>query len=201
MGSGAVNFLRATITDYFPNSALNLVNKPARVGIYNSSWACVSETRTIYANLEGDYNSAPVNGLVAKTQQARNSCADTLSPVKDLYNAAWAANWQETRMAYDAYGNQTIVHHVVTSPANDDHTSTTYDSVYHLFPVLQSSNQNSAFQETATYYGVNGLGLSDSKAFWGALQEYCAVNEVCTRLQKLNDIETLYAYKKFVKGQ
>ncbi|MFN8495887.1 MAG: hypothetical protein U0350_50315 [Caldilineaceae bacterium] len=191
---------RTTVTEYFPNVTTNLVNKPARVRIYNGSGSCQSETRTIYDNLEGNYNSLPTLGLVAKTQQARTSCADTLSPVNDIYNATWAASWQETRIAYDGYGNQTVIHHVGTSSANDDHTITTYDGYYHLFPVTQYSYQNSAFQETATYYGVNGLGLGDSKAFWGALQEYCAVNEVCTRQSYDEFGRRIYRWDSVPKG-
>jgi YD repeat-containing protein len=105
------------------------------VRVYDGGWNCLTENRTIYENLEGNYNSAPVNGLAAKTQQTSTGCSDTLSPVNDIYNASWAANWAETRMAYDGYGNPIVVHHVGTSSANDDHTVTAYDSAYHLFPV------------------------------------------------------------------
>ncbi|MDQ3247927.1 MAG: hypothetical protein M3Q45_01850, partial [Chloroflexota bacterium] len=170
-----LTLLRRTTTDYFPNAPLNLVSQPARIRIYAPGGACQSEMRMVYDQLDGNYNSSPSVGLVAKTQQALTACSDTAGI------GATDANWTETRRAYDAYGNPTIVHHVGATPAGDDHTITVYDPVYRLFPVEQYSNQNSAFKETATYYGVNGLGLTDTKAYWGALQEHCAVNEVCTR--------------------
>src|SRR6185503_145388 len=99
------------------------------------------------------------------------------------YDLAWAI----TRYAHDAYGNLITVNRV--GPASDgslnDITNTVYDSVYQLFPVQQSKSNLPAgltdYQETASYYGVNGLAVSDSKAFWGAMQEHCGVNSVCTR--------------------
>ena len=36
-------------------------------------------------------------------------------------------------------------------------------------------------QETARYFGVNGSPLTEAGTFWGALQEHCAPNRVCTR--------------------
>jgi len=180
--------LRTIVTDYFPNfptaAAPNLpyiVNQPARVQIADGNGHCLAETRTIYDNLEGNYNSAPTTGLVAKTQHALTGCGDTLAPAHDIYNTAWAKDWAETRMAYDVYGNLHIAHHVGTNTANDDHIFTNYDRVYHLFPIEQYSGQNQAFKETASYYGVNGPALSTPNAVWGAVAEYCAVNQICTR--------------------
>jgi len=167
--------LRTTTSEYFPNPALNLGQQPARQRVYAPGGACQAETRFVYDNLNGSYNSLPNRGLLAKTQHALTTCADTaaINPT----DPAWA----ETRMAYDAYGNPIVVHHVGASTASDDHTITVYDSVYKLFPIEQYSHQNSTFKETALYYGVNGLALSDPKAAWGAMQEHCAVNEICTR--------------------
>ena len=187
--------LRTTVTEYFPNAAANIVNKPARVRVYQGAFDataplnnCLAETRTIYDNMEIDYNSPPSKGLVAKTQQAITACASATTI--GMYDA----NWQETRMAYDSHGNQTNLHHVGASATEgNDWLHTAYDDYYQLFPIRQEKGQNPAFAETAAYYGVNGNGpdnapygtnsasASDPKAYWGAMAEHCAVNEVCTR--------------------
>lgn len=177
---------RKTITEYLPNTTLNIVNKPARVRVYDATGTCRSELRAVYDDLEESFDSQPIAGLVVKTQQALTTCAEinTIAP-NDV-------NWFETRMAYDVYGNQIVLHRVGGGSATDDWTSTDYDSFYKLFPIKQYKGQNSSFAETAAYYGVNGNGsnggygtnsaaTTNSKAFWGAMAEYCGLNQVCTR--------------------
>ncbi|MCX6048527.1 MAG: hypothetical protein NT075_25770, partial [Chloroflexi bacterium] len=176
--------LRTTVTDYFPvsDATRHIVNKPARVRIYagantGSITNCKSETRTIYDDLNGNYNTPPVKGWPAKIDQAITGCSDT--PVVTMYSTLWT----ETRMAYDTYGNQIVLHHVGGSTVDrstDEWINTTYDTVYHLFPIQQQQTPTN-FTETASYYGVNGPALSDSKAYWGAMAEHCAINGVCTR--------------------
>jgi hypothetical protein len=68
-------------------------------------------------------------------------------------------------------GNQTVLHEVGGGTAADAWLNTTYDSYYHLFPT-QPQQAPTTYAETAQYYGVNGLALSDAKAFWDALQAH-----------------------------
>src|SRR5262249_34984211 len=104
-----LQWLRTTVTAYFPNATLHLVNYPARVRVYAGAFDptqplthCLAETRTVYDDLNGDFTAAPTLGLVAKTQQALTACSDTAA--LDVHDPAW----QETRLAYDVYGNQTV---------------------------------------------------------------------------------------------
>jgi YD repeat-containing protein len=183
-GAGSTH-LRTIRTEYFPNPTLNIVNKPARVRVYNPQSDCRSEVRTVYDNLNGSYNSLPTLGLPVKTQVALSTCSDT---------AAIAANdtaWQETRMDYDDWGNPTVLHKVGGGTVADAWVNTSYDNFYHLFPVQQTHTPG-GLAETASYYGVwgNGSGggygansapATSAGAYWGAMAEHCGVNEVCTR--------------------
>ncbi len=86
--------------------------------------------------------------------------------------------WTVTQHTYDGgtprFGNRTRTEVIGVPGALE----TVYDGAYFLFPIRQSVG---AFVESAAYYGVNGLPLSDGKAFWGAMQEHCGLNGLCTR--------------------
>ncbi len=172
-----VTKLRSTTTDYFPNDTATvwIVNKPARVRVYDGT-TCMSEVRTIYDdNVNGVYTTPPSKGLLAKTQRALTACSDT-APLASNDTA-----WQEDRMAYDVYGNNVVLHHLAGGTAQDEWINTTWDSTYHLFPTQQQQTP-STYAETASYFGVNEsrVALSNAKAYWGAMSEYCAVNDLCT---------------------
>ena len=166
---------RITSTEYYPNSSAWITNKPATVRGYDSGSTCRAETRTIYDGNGGWYNAAPSQGLVRRIQRALIGC-NTYGFVSDTDN-----NWQVSYFDYDAYGNQTRATDFGNSSSGDVTIYTSYDTAYRLFPIEQWYAASTLHKETATYYGVNGLALSDPKAFWGAIQEHCGVNDVCTR--------------------
>ena len=166
--------VRKTLTDYFPGLAV--INAPARVRVYAGT-TCKSEQRYIYDNVNNNYNTAPTAGILKKTEQTLAACSNTSTI------APYDGNWLITRLDHDAYGNLTMQNRVgdASDGSQNQVLLTTFDSIYHRFPVQQSYQNNPAYVENATYYGVNGLALSDSKAFWGAMQEHCGVNDLCTR--------------------
>ncbi|MEZ4736337.1 MAG: RHS repeat-associated core domain-containing protein [Caldilineaceae bacterium] len=168
---------RTTVTEFFPNSSAWIINKPARVRILDGSGVCRADMRTVYDSAgSGYYNVAPTQGLPRRYQQALTGCGDGIAGIADVNN-----DWHVTYMEYDGYGNQTLVTERGNTASQDVTLNTNYDATYHLFPIEQWYAASTLHKETAVYYGVNGLALSDSKAFWGALQEHCGVNEVCTR--------------------
>ncbi len=182
-GSVTGTVLRWTETEYFPNSTstVHIVNRPARVRVYDGSNNCKAEMRTTYDGNGGTYNAVPTKGLPSRSQQALTGCSSsTLISDSDT-------TWNIQYFTYDAYGNQTRVW-TFGNAANgwpDTIIDTTYDSVYRAFPIRRYNNANGAYDETAFYYGVNaGTGdpaITDAKAQWGAIGEWCGVNEVCTR--------------------
>ncbi|RIK46104.1 MAG: hypothetical protein DCC57_15840, partial [Chloroflexi bacterium] len=181
-----LTLLRKTVTEYYPNITANIVNKPARVRILKADNTCVSEVRSVYDNVDGHYQTAPTNGILKKNEQALSACSSAQSIGQ--YDGAWAI----TRYAHDSYGNVITVNRVggATNGSQNDITMTTYDPFYKLFPIEQYKtnlpvhlvNAGLAYKETGAYYGVNlSLGASDTKYYWGAMAEHCAVNGVCTR--------------------
>ena len=166
--------LRRTLTDYFPGPYVS--NAPARVRVFDGN-SCKSEVRYIYDNVNGNYNGAPTAGVLKKTEQANNVCSSNATITQ------YDPMWNITRLAHDSYGNVTTQNRV--GGASDGTQNlvilTTFDSTYNLFPIEQRYNTSAIYKETAKYYGVNGLAVTDSKAFWGTMEEHCGVNEVCTR--------------------
>jgi RHS repeat-associated protein len=188
---------RKTVTEYYPNPTLNVVSLPARVLIYDGAGNCVAQSRTTYVNSlngsqnrYGEYAAAPSTALPARqdVQRVGPGCRNgelyTEGDPNVFYdNPNWKDNWAITLFAYDGYGNQTTVRQAGDTMAQDQTVTTGYDSDYSLFPVAVTRTvTTTAFVETAKYYGVaNGLPVWDSKAFWGATQEHCGVNDLCTR--------------------
>lgn len=169
--------LRMTVTLYIPNPTANIVNKPGRVLVLDGNNNCKSETRLIYDDPNAQFSTAPTKGLLAKTQRAINACVSGTTSVS-MYDV----NWRETRMVYDAYGNQTNLHLVGSSASSGNQWfGISYDPTYKLFPIQQTQTP-SGFTETGIYYGVNESGnLSGGSGVWGQMKEHCAINGVCTQ--------------------
>jgi RHS repeat-associated protein len=165
-----------TSTWYYPEGAdannFYVTNRPARVQVANGSSSCHAETRYFYDNAGTDYRTAPTLGRLTRTQQALTACSSTASI------ATTDTHWRVTSYANNLYGNPTTV--TIAGTVNDV-LITTYDTVYNLFPTKQEKGQNTAFAETAKYYGVDaGIGWTDSRFAFGKLSEHCAVNGVCS---------------------
>ena len=129
------------------------------------------------SNVGGTYKTSAINTRLVKTQVALKNCSATES-IQDTDN-----DWAITRYAYDPYGNQVTENRLGNS---DLVTNTDFDSTYHLFPTRRYRTVGAtAYDETAFYYGINPASgdpaLSDTRAHWGALAEWCGVNEVCSR--------------------
>ena len=187
VSGGTLLSLRKTKTDYSPNTTAYIVNKPARVRVTDGADVCKAETRYIYGAIysgalyitnvdTNDYTSTPLNsGLLVKSQQALGSCTTTAS-IADTNNG-----WAITRITYNAYGNQTSVNQLGNNASQSLVINTSYDLTYRLFPISQDLNGSSTYVKTARYYGVNEIAGHGGVAIWGAMQEHCGVNEVCTR--------------------
>ena len=150
-------------------------------------WPIASiESRLIYANLDvgdqnrsGNFNSPPYSTLVAKTLAAVTECSTA------HYIYEYSPNWLETQANYDAFGNQTWSRRFGPDSAHNQSIATTYDSVYHLFPVEQKANADARYVESAKYYGVNGppdwqVGQSGRCRF-GQIAEHCGIDDLCVR--------------------
>ncbi len=176
--------LRSTRTDYRPNVAAHIVSLPARVRMYNGSGACVSEARMIYDHWETNTSFLwpPSKGLLTEREQALTSCSDF------EFVAQNDPQWQVERFVYDLYGNQ-LTHYQAADSAGSPNrwTHTEYDAVYHLFPVKRYNAAQPDLAEQASYYGVNATsagewkGWDDPFYYWGAMAEWCDVNDVCVR--------------------
>lgn len=185
---------RTANTEYFPNSTAWIVNKPARVRVLDSGGTCRAETRTVYDGNGTSYNAVPTQGLVRRIQRALSSC-DTVASIADTNN-----NWQVSYFEYNSFGNQTRATEFGNSSAQDVTIRTAYETAYNLFPVEQWYDAGPNHKETALYYGVNGLPITDGKAFWGAMQEHCGVNDVCTRQSYDQYGRRVYRWEAVTKG-
>ena len=58
---------------------------------------------------------------------------------------------------------------------------TEFDDVFHLFATRRYNANDAALDETGRYYGVNGDDSRAEGGFWGAMQEFCAADGVCTQ--------------------
>jgi RHS repeat-associated protein len=185
---------RITSTEYYPNSSAWIVNKPANVRVYDSNSVCRAETRTVYDGNGGWYNAAPSQGLVRRIQRALTSCS-THGFVSDT-----DTTWQVSYFEYNSFGNQTRATEFGNSSAQDVTIRTSYETAYNLFPIEQWYDASTVHKETALYYGVNGLAITDGKAFWGAMQEHCGVNDVCSRQSYDQFGRRVYRWEAVAKG-
>jgi RHS repeat-associated protein len=180
--------LHRTVTEYFPNVAANVVSLPARVTVFDAQGACVAETRSVYGSyfvngvrvsqVDDSYTKPPLNAIRVKSERRLRGGCTTAAPI-----ATYDPDWAISRHAHDAAGNEIVANQVgnAGNGVQDLVLQTVYDSIYRLFPVEQSYSKLPTHKETAVYYGVNGLQVDDAKAAWGALQEHCGVNDLCTR--------------------
>ncbi|NJN81852.1 MAG: RHS repeat protein, partial [Caldilineaceae bacterium] len=173
---------RTTFRDFYPNWTRWILAQPAREQVYDKRGGantCASEMRTLYgaANIDKGYQTPPEHTLPSKLETALTACSSSATIGK------YDANWEIVRMAYDAYGNRTTVNQLgaASDGSQDFAISTGYDGIYHLFPVEQFYQVQSSHREKVKYYGVNGSSATSTRGFFGAIEEHCGVNEVCTR--------------------
>ena len=122
--------------------------------------------------------------------------------IGDRPSRAWVSDESgrciaETRYAYDANGNlikseqpttqcgesdaaNLIVSRSWTEGASND-IRTEFDSVFKLFPIRRYNANDNTLDETGKFYGVNGDDSRGEGGFWGAMQEFCAADGVCTQ--------------------
>lgn len=187
--------LKKTETEFYPNEGNNIVNKPAQVKVYDAGGTCLALSRTLYdtegarlnfadATNHTDYTTPPLKGLAVKAQVnigAINMGGDC--PAANLIGNA-DVNWSISQTNYDGYGNPV---RQITYGDNESakiDTTITYDDVYHLFPTQYRDTASGIFVETLKHYGVTGnspFAISDGRAYWGQMAEFCGVNGICTR--------------------
>ena len=153
--------LRKTETEYTFNTGLYIVDRPWRVRVYDGANKCASEVRNTYDSLMRPTRSdTPITG-----------CGETN-----------AANLIQTNRSYDSVGN--VTREWTTATSKDIRTA--YDPDFQLFAVLRYNYSNSSLDETGKYYGVkgasgvgNGLSASDANGYWGQMQEFCGIDNIC----------------------
>ena len=151
--------LRTTETEYNQEEALlqrYIGDRPSREWVSDARGRCIAETRYGY----------DANGNLIRSEQPTTRCGE-----HD------AANLIVSRMEYDAVSNVTRVWTEGTS--NDIRTE--FDSVFKLFPTRRYNANDNTLDETGKYYGVNGDDSRAAGAFWGAMQEFCATDNVCSQ--------------------
>lgn len=151
--------LRRTETAYSEDAALiqrHIVNRPSRERIEDERGRCIAETRYGYDG----------NGNLTRSERPISRCGESD-----------AARLIVGRMAYDAVGNVT---RAWTEGTSRD-IRTEYDAVFHLFPSRRYNANDSSLDETGRYFGVNGDDSRTDGGFWGAMQEFCAADGVCTK--------------------
>ena len=151
--------LRRTLTTYNDDPALvlrHIGSRPSREWVEDERGRCIAETRY-------DYDG---NGNLIKSERPITRCGETD-----------AAKLVVSRLEYDAVGNVTRAWTEGTS--HDIHTE--FDSVFHLFPTRRYNANDNSLDETGRYFGVNGDDSRADGGFWGAMQEFCAADGVCTK--------------------
>ncbi len=151
--------LRQTATEYNQEEALlqrYIGDRPSRAWVSDESGRCIAETRYAY----------DANGNLIKSEQPTTQCGEND-----------AANLIVSRVEYDAVGNVT---RSWTEGASND-IRTEFDSVFKLFPIRRYNANDNTLDETGKFYGVNGDDSRGEGGFWGAMQEFCAADGVCTQ--------------------
>jgi len=151
--------LRRTETAYSKEDALiqrHIVNRPSRERVEDERGRCIAETRYAYDG----------NGNLIKSERPISRCGEND-----------AARLIVGRMAYDGAGNVT---RAWTEGTSHD-IRTEYDAVFHLFPTRRYNANDSSLDETGRYFGINGDDSRAEGGFWGAMQEFCAADGVCTK--------------------
>ena len=151
--------LRKTETEYSEDKVLlgrYIGDRPSKERLLDARGRCIAETRYAY----------DANGNLIKSEQPTTGCGDTD-----------AAKLIVSRIQYDAVGNVT---RAWTEGTSHD-IRTEFDDVFHLFPLRRYNANDAALDETGRYYGVNGDDSRAEGGFWGAMQEFCAVDGICTQ--------------------
>lgn len=172
------NLLKAVRVQFYPNPDAHLVNLPARITVMDGAGRCASDVRTVFDG-QTHYQQRPLSGLATRQYQVgsragNGACQDsrvTLDP-----NAADVSAHQ---LAYDGVGN--IVRRETLGLPQSDGQVTVYDAEYGLFPVRRYPLAQPSLDENARYYGVaDGLPVNDGRAYWGSMQSFCEVDDICT---------------------
>jgi len=178
-----VTVLRKTQTEYNFNTSLYVVDRPARVRVYDGASNCVNEVRHTYDSLM----------RLTRSETPITGCGETN-----------AANLIQTNRSYDSVGNVT---REWTDGTSQD-IRTVYDPNFLLFAVRRYNYSNSSLDETGKYYGVNGasgvdngLPVSDAKAYWGRMQEFCGVDDFCTRQSYDSFGRPAHRWERLTTGQ
>ena len=150
--------LRAAETDYSEHALIHrhIGDRPSKERILDARGRCIAETRFSYDG----------NGNLIKSERPTTGCGETD-----------AANLIVSRLAYDAVGN--VTRSWTEGTSHDIRTE--FDDVFHLFPVRRYNANDAALAETGRYYGINGDDSRADGGFWGAMQEFCAVDGVCAQ--------------------
>ena len=151
--------LRKSETEYSADKSLidkYIGDRPSRAWISDERGRCIGETRYGY----------DANGNLIKSEQPTTECGESD-----------AANLIVSRLEYDAVGNVTRAWTEGTS--NDIRTE--FDTDFKLFPVRRYNANANTLDETGKYYGINGDDSRAEGGSWGAMQEFCAVDGVCSQ--------------------
>jgi len=169
---------------YYPNTPAWIVNRPARETLYagirpddDNPTYLKSRTRYRYDN-QGCWDLAPID-------KGRLTAVDRWAGARGGNTAdCQRANFDITTYAYDTWGNQTQT----TDPLGNT-TVTTYDTLYHQFPI-QTCPPLSGLCTTTNYYGVNEeTSISGDFGLFGQVQRTYANYDQATR--------TIYSYDAF----
>ena len=151
--------LRKTETEYSDDLTLidrHIGGRPSRQWVSDERGRCIAENRYAY----------DANGNLIKSEQPLTHCGESD-----------AAKLVVSRLEYDAVGNVT---RAWTEGTSHD-IRTEFDDTFMLFPTRRYNANDDTLDETGRYYGVNGDDSRGEGGFWGAMQEFCAVNGVCTQ--------------------
>ncbi|MCY3994420.1 MAG: hypothetical protein OXF50_24565 [Caldilineaceae bacterium] len=151
--------LRKTETEYSRDRTLldrHIGGRPTREWVSDERGRCIAETRY-------SYDAA---GNLTRGEQPTTECGESD-----------AANLIVSRVEYDSVGNVT---RSWTEGTSSD-IRTEFDAVFKLFPTRRYNANDNTLDETGKYYGINGDDSRVDGGFWGTMQEFCAVDGICTQ--------------------
>ena len=151
--------LRKSETEYSQDKTLfdkHIGGRPSREWVSDERGRCIGETRYSYDS----------NGNLTKSEWPITECGESD-----------AANLIVSRVEYDGVGNVT---RAWTEGTSSD-IRTEFDAVFKLFPTRRYNANDNTLDETGKYYGINGDDSRAAGGFWGAMQEFCAADGVCTQ--------------------
>jgi len=162
-GSDTGEDKRVIFTYYTYNSDNWIMSLPSRVVVKDINGNTVSE-KYFYYDGHDNIGEPPQKGLLTKESIW-------------LYNPITAQEeWLSNSYTYDIYGNLTSA-----IDANSHNIVTTYDSVYHIYPLTITNALGHTVN--SAYYGVDGVPLDDGdglKGMFGQLKYTQDPNGVAT---------------------